>query len=218
MRRNFDAQLDILNDSLIEMGKMVVGAISNAIKALMEQDVELANRIINSDDDIDHREKDIESQCLRLIMKQQPVARDLRHVSSIMQITTDLERIADHASDISELILLIAGKQFIKKLVNIPKMADETMKMVEGSIEAFVNRDLELAKSIIAHDDIVDNLFNVVKSTLIEMIKENADNGDQAIDLIMIAKYFERIGDHATNIAEWVIFSISGWHKDIKVM
>jgi phosphate transport system protein len=218
MRRNFDVQLESLNNSLIEMGKMVENAIDNASKALIEQDVALAKSIIDSDDDIDHKEKEIEGQCLRLIMQQQPVAGDLRHVSSILKITTDLERIADHASDISEIILLLAGKQYIKKLEHIPKMAKETIKMVKNSVESFVGKDLERAREIIAHDDVIDNLFNTVKKELIELIKVNSDNGDQAIDLIMIAKYFERIGDHATNIAEWVIFSISGWHKDVKVM
>jgi len=218
MRRNFDAQLLQLNNSLVEMGKMVEKAIAEANKALMEQDVELAQRIIDSDDEIDHKEKDIEAQCLRLIMQQQPVAKDLRLVSSIMEISTDLERIGDHAEDISELTLLIAGKQFIKKLVHIPKMAAETIKMVSESIDAFINKDIEHANEIIARDDVIDDLFDTIKAELIELIKENGENGDQAIDLVMIAKYFERIGDHATNIAEWVIFSITGWHKDIKVM
>ena len=218
MRRNFDAQLLQLNNSLVEMGKMVEKAIAEANKALMEQDVELAQRIIDSDDEIDHKEKDIEAQCLRLIMQQQPVAMDLRLVSSIMEISTDLERIGDHAEDISELTLLIAGKQFIKKLVHIPKMAAETIKMVSESIDAFINKDIEHANEIIARDDVIDDLFDTIKAELIELIKENGENGDQAIDLVMIAKYFERIGDHATNIAEWVIFSITGWHKDIKVM
>jgi phosphate transport system protein len=218
MRRNFDEQLEKLNGALIGMGEMVERSIANVSKALIEQDTELAKHIIASDDDIDHMEKDIESQCLRLIMQQQPVASDLRHVSSILKIITDLERIADHASDISEIILLLAGKQYIKKLEHIPRMAEETIKMVTQSISSYVNKDIGLANEIIARDDIIDNLFVVVKNELIELIKINSNNGDQAIDLVMIAKYFERIGDHAENIAEWAIFSISGWHKDIKVM
>ena len=218
MRRNFEEQLESLNNSLIEMGVMVENTISKAVKALIEQDVELAKGVIASDDEIDNKEKEIESQCLRLIMQQQPVARDLRNVSSILKITTDLERVGDHASDISEIVLLLADKKYIKKLEHIPQMAVETTKMLSESIDAFVKKDADHANEIIARDDVIDNLFDTVKKELIGYIKTDADNGDQAVDLIMIAKYFERIGDHATNIAEWVIFSISGWHKNVKVM
>ena len=218
MRRNFEEQLESLNNSLTEMGKLVESRIEKANKALIDQDVALAESVIAADDDIDNLEKEIESQCLRIIMQQQPVARDLRNVSSILRITTDLERIGDHATDISELVLLLADKTYIKKLEHIPRMAAETANMLSESIEAFVKKDIEQAKEIIARDDLIDNLFDTVKKELIGLIKTNADNGDQAVDLIMIAKYFERIGDHATNIAEWVIFSISGWHKNVKVM
>ena len=218
MRRKFDEQLEQLNNSLIEMAEIVKSAIADANKALIEQDVELAEKIIASDDEIDDKEKEIESLCLKLILQQQPVARDLRLVSAVLKIITDLERIGDHATDISELTILLAGRQHIKKLEHIPQMAAATMKMVTDSIDAFVKSDLELAQAVIAHDEEVDNLFEMVKKDLIELIKDSTDNSDQAIDLIMIAKYFERIGDHATNVAEWIVFSITGTHKDSKIM
>jgi len=218
MRSRFDEQLEHLNTSLIEMGAIVERAIADASKALIEQDVELAQRIIESDDVIDEKEKELESLCLKVILQQQPVAGDLRLVSSILKITTDLERIGDHASDISEMTQLLSKTQYISKLEHIPKMTTATMQMVTGSIDAFVKKDLERAKAVIASDDTVDELFTLAKTELIELIKQNPDNGDQAIDLIIIAKYFERIGDHATNIAEWVVFSITGKHKNIRIM
>jgi len=218
MRNRFDHKLDQLNNSLIEMGEIAKQAIADAAKALIEQDTELAKKIIDSDDEIDNMEKEIESSCLKLIYQQQPVARDLRLVSAVMKMITDLERIGDHASDISEITLLLADKKYIKKLDHIPQMAEATMKMVTESIDAFVKNDLELAKEVIAHDDVVDGLFDIVKNELIGLIKEDPNNGDQAIDLVMIAKYYERIGDHATNIAEWVIFSLTGIHKRVQIM
>jgi len=213
MRYKFDEQLKQLNNVLVEMGGIVKRAIMDATKALIDQDVALAQRIIASDDEIDQKEDEVESLCLKIILQQQPVARDLRLISSVLKIVTDLERIGDHASDISEITLHLAGKQYIKKLEHIPQMAEATMKMVTESIDAFVNNDLELAQKVIDYDDVVDDLFVSVKNDLIELINKNAQNGDQAIDLVMIAKYFERIGDHATNVAEWVVFSLTGKHK-----
>jgi phosphate transport system protein len=218
MRNRFDEQLDQLNNSLIEMGAIVEKAIGDATRALVEQDATLAREIIAFDDEIDEKENEVESLCLKILLQQQPVARDLRFVSAVLKITTDLERIGDHAADISELTLLLADKPFIKKLEHIPQMAAATMKMVTKSIDAYVKKDMELAKEVIADDDMVDNLFNSVKIDLVELIKENSDNSDQAIDLIMIAKYFERIGDHAANVAEWIVFSLTGTHKDSKIM
>ncbi|MCL2773281.1 MAG: phosphate signaling complex protein PhoU [Oscillospiraceae bacterium] len=218
MRSKFDEQLNQLNNSLIEMCRIVKQAIADADKALMEQDVVLAQKIISSDDEIDNKEKEIESLCLKIILLQQPVAHDLRLVSTALKIITDLERIGDHATDISEITILLANKKYIKKLEHIPQMAAATMKMLTQSIDAFVKKDLELAKEVRAYDDVVDNLFETVKKDLIELIEENSNNGDQAIDLIMIAKYFERIGDHATNIAEWVEFSLTGIYKESKIM
>jgi len=218
IRKKFEEQLIQLNDALIEMAGTVMQAISDADRALIEQDVELAQTIIDSDDVIDAKEKEIETLCLMLLLQQQPVARDLRNVSAILKIITDLERIGDHATDISEITILLADKQYIKKLEHIPQMAAVTMKMVTESIDAFVNKDLDAAQRVIDYDDVVDDLFLVIKNDLIALIKENADNGEQAIDLLMIAKYFERIGDHATNVAEWVVFSLTGVHKDKKIM
>ena len=213
MRRKFDIQLQKLNDELIEMGKIVEQSITDATKALVEQDIELAKKTIDFDDEIDDKEKEIESLCLKLILQQQPVAQDLRLISSVLKIVTDLERIGDHASDISEITLLLAGTPYIKKLEHIPQMAKATVKMVTDSIDAFVKMDLALARSVVEYDDIVDDLFNKVKFELIDLIRKDAANGEQAIDLLMIAKYFERTGDHAVNIAEWVAFSITGQHK-----
>jgi len=218
MRKKLDEQLILLDNSLIEMGKIVEKAIADTKKALIEQDTGLAEKIIASDDEIDDKEKEIESLCLKIIMQQQPVARDLRLVSAVIKMITDLERIGDHATDISEITLLLAGTPYIKKLEHISQMAESTMKMVTESIDAFVRKDIDLANEIIAYDDVVDNLFEVVKHDLIELIKKDADNGDQAIDLVMIAKYFERIGDHATNIAEWIVFALTGIYKDSKIM
>jgi len=210
MRVKFEEQLTVLNDMLIEMGQMIETAINMATKALVNQDTELAKKAISFDLEIDQKEQDIESLCLKLLMQQQPVARDLRLISAALKMITDMERIGDQAADISELTILIAGTPFIKKLEHIPQMAGATVKMVTESIEAFVKKDVDLAKAVIDYDDVVDELFMTVRRDLIELIHANSANGDQAIDLIMIAKYFERIGDHATNIAEWVAFSILG--------
>jgi phosphate transport system protein len=218
MRIKLEEQLQQLDNALIEMGAIVEKAIADATKALVEQDVALAQRIIARDDEIDEKEDELESLCLKIILQQQPVARDLRLVSAVLKITTDLERIGDHASDISEITLLLADKQYIKKLEHIPQMAEATKKMVTKSIEAFVKKDLDLAKEVIAYDDMVDDLFDIVKDELVEKIRENQDNSEQAIDLLMVAKYFEKIGDHATNVAEWIVFSLTGMHKDSRIM
>ena len=218
MRSRLDEQLAQLNDSLIEMGMAAKKAISDATKALSDQDVDLAKSIMASDDKIDAMEKDIERLCLKLILQQQPVASDLRLVSAILKIITDLERIGDHASDISEFTVYLAGEQYIKNLEHIQQMAALTMMMVTESIEAFVGRDIELARKVIADDDEVDSLFLTVKRELIDLINDNTHNGDQAIDLMMVTKYYERIGDHATNVAEWVEFALTGTYKDSQIM
>ena len=218
MRNKLDEQLKQLDNALIDMGAVVERAIAEAAKALVEQDTVLARKIISYDDEIDEKENAIESLCLKIILQQQPVARDLRLVSAALKITTDLERIGDHASDISELTLLLADTQYYRELEHIPQMAAATMKMVSQSIDAFVKKDLALAKQVIAADDAVDKLFDVVKNELVELIRENPANSDQAIDLIMVAKYLEKIGDHATNVAEWIVFFLTGVHKDSMIM
>ena len=184
-------------------------------KALVNQDVDLARHAIEADEEIDRQERIIEDLCLKLLLQQQPVAKDLRLISSALKMITDMERIGDHASDISEITIALADQPYIKKLEHIQQMAKETMIMLVGSIEAFVDKDLEKANEVIKRDDVVDDLFDKVKKELIQMIHENADKGEQAADLLMVAKYMERIGDHATNISEWVIFSITGEHKSM---
>ena len=201
MRNRFDRQLSTLNDELIEMGSMIEKSIETAIKALVNQDVDLARHAIEADEEIDRQERIIEDLCLKLLLQQQPVAKDLRLISSALKMITDMERIGDHASDISEITIALADQPYIKKLEHIQQMAKETMIMLVGSIEAFVDKDLEKANEVIKRDDVVDDLFDKVKKELIQMIHENADKGEQAADLLMVAKYMERIGDHATNIS-----------------
>jgi len=218
MRKRFDEQLVCLNNSLIEMGALIENAIALASKALIGQDAKLAQKAIDSDAAINEKEKEIESLCLKLILHQQPIARDLRMISTALKMITDMERIGDHAEDISEITILLADTVYIKRLDHIPQMAEAAIKMVSDSIDAYVKKDEALAKSVIRYDDIIDDLFIKVKSDLIDLIHENKNNGEQAMDLLMIAKYFERIGDHAVNIAEWVVFSITGKHKDKQVL
>jgi len=210
MRIKFEEQLSGLNNMLIEMGALVETAITLAIQAFENQDLELAKKAISFDDDIDQKEKEIEALCLKLLLQQQPVAKDLRVISAALKMVTDMERIGDQAEDISEITMLLADVPYIKKLEHIPQMATATAKMVTESIDAFVKKDLALAQTVIEYDDVVDDLFDTVKKDLIELIRSDSDSGEQAIDLIMVAKYFERIGDHAVNIAEWVVFSITG--------
>jgi phosphate transport system protein len=212
MRIKFEAQLTLLNDMLIEMGEMIVKAIQLAIDALEKKDVALAKQAIAFDAEIDQKENDIETLCLKLLLQQQPVAKDLRLISSALKMITDMERIGDHAADISELTLLLACTKYKKKLEHIPEMAEATSKMLTDSVKAFVNRDEELARAVIASDDVVDDLFVTVKNNWIQQIRDGTADGEQAVDLMMVAKYFERIGDHAVNIAEWVIFAITGKH------
>lgn len=212
MRNRFESQLRQLNNQLIEMGSLIEQAIAMAIAALVNQDIEKAKEAIEFDREIDQQERRVEGLCLKLLLEQQPVAKDLRLISSALKMITDMERIGDHASDISEITILLAQKPYINELKQIQSMAKETTEMVVKSVEAFVNRDLEMAKSVIKYDDKVDQLFREVKDELILLINEKTENGEQATDILMIAKYFERIGDHATNIAEWVIFSITGQH------
>lgn len=212
MRNRFDRQLKELNEELVEMGTRIENAIQDAVNAMVSQDIEKAKEIISMDEEVDHMQREIESLCYKLLLQQQPVARDLRLISAAMKMVTDMERIGDHASDISELTVMLTGKPYQENLEKIRQMAKETMVMLVKSIEAFVNKDLEQAEQVIAHDDIVDDLFVQAKREMITLINENVENGEQAADLLMAAKYFERIGDHAANIAEWVIFSITGKH------
>jgi len=212
MRSKFDQDLEKLNFELTEMGNLIESSIEATVTALKTQDVDLAGRVIAGDKEVNDMERAIEDLCLKLILRQQPVARDLRLISSALKMITDMERIGDQSADISEITIRLADQTYLKELVHIPQMADATIKMVRDSIDAFVRRDIELAKKVIYYDDIVDDLFNVIKDELIGYIKAGTGSSEQAIDLMMIAKYFERIGDHAQNIAEWVYFAIAGDH------
>jgi len=213
MRSKFDEQLELLNTELVKMGALIENAIQSASQALLQKSVKDAQKAIAFDHEIDQMERDIETLCLKLILQQQPVAKDLRLISAALKMITDMERIGDQATDISEIAILLADKPYIKKIEHLPQMAEVTIKMVTKSVDAFVTRDIELTREAVKMDDIVDNLFDTIKKELIALIGQNPETGEQAIDLLMVAKYFERIGDHAENIAEWVEFSISGVHK-----
>lgn len=213
MRRGFDAQLQELNTELIEMGALIEHAIKSSVEALVEQDAQKARRAIAFDREVDQKEKDIEALCLKLLLQQQPVARDLRLISAALKMITDMERIGDQSADISEIVIFLSVAPYIKPLDLLPKMADATMGMVTRSIDAFVRRDLEMAQGVIQADDVVDGLFSAVREELTGLIREDPANGSQALDFLMIAKYFERIGDHAVNIAEWVVYAITGVHR-----
>ncbi|MBR4026698.1 MAG: phosphate signaling complex protein PhoU [Lachnospiraceae bacterium] len=207
MRSRFDKQLELLNEEIMQMANMVQSAIQRAIEALLKQDIALAETIIEGDTEVDRIQKEIESLCFTLLMQQQPVASDLRVISAAMRMVTDMERIGDHAADISEMVTMLATEPYIQNLESIRRMASETVYMLIQSIEAYVEKNMEKAKAVIVHDDIVDDLFASTKQELTELIHQDKNNGEQATDLLMVAKYFERIGDHATNIAEHIVFA-----------
>ena len=213
MRNRFDEQLSQLNTELITMGALCEEAISGAAKYLIDNDSALKEKVIDTDKQIDRKERDIENLCLRLILHQQPVATDLRLISAALKMISDMERIGDQASDIAEIVKFV-NKTNLRENVHICDMARATIKMVTDSIDSFVKRDMDLAQSVILHDDTVDNLFLKIKGELISAIKDGTGDAEALIDLLMIAKYFERIGDHAENIAEWVIYSITGKHAE----
>jgi len=215
MRNRFDRELVSLNEQLTQMGQLCETAIENATKALQDGDMEKAKLVIEKDAEIDQAERDIERLCLKLLLQQQPVARDLRQISAALKMITDMERIGDQTSDIAEII--ISAK--ISETTDFPKigeMSREAQRMVTDSVSAYVNWDMELAGRVEANDDVVDLLFESVKKELIERIAQSSGrdltSAQHAIDVIMVAKYLERIADHATNIAEWVVFSITGVH------
>ena len=207
MRSKFDEQLAELNRVMIEMGNKIVQSIATAITALSNCDEKLARAVMEGDNEIDHLQKKVEGICFNLLIQQQPVARDLRTVTAAMKMVTDMERIGDHAADISEITIMMGENNQIAKFAHINKMASETILMLNHAIEAYVEKDSEKAKAVIEHDDVVDGLFDAAKTDIIDLILQNAGEGEEAIDLLMIAKYFERIGDHATNIAEWVCYA-----------
>lgn len=213
MRSRFDEQLATLSKELIEMGALCEEAIADAAKALTTADEKTAAKVEPLEAEINQKERDIESLCLKMLLQQQPVARDLRQISAALKMITDLERIGDQASDIAEIITFIDKKAGVD-CEPICLMAEATIRMVTESVDAFVKRDVGIAQQAIEHDDTVDDYFLKVKRSLINMIAQRPADGEHALDLLMIAKYFERIGDHAVNIAEWVIFSVTGVHKE----
>lgn len=220
MRNRFDEQLHLLDEQLTKMGELCEAAIAKTTKALESSDRDQARVIIREDEEIDQLEKDIERLCLKLLLQQQPVAKDLRRISAALKMITDMERIGDQTSDIAEIIL--SSKSWApadSDIHVIGKMAAEVSKMVRDSVTAYVKKDLELARDVMKADDAIDEYFEEVRDEMIDFIKEEkGENGKKIFDLIMVTKYLERIGDHATNIAEWVEFSITGVHKDSAII
>jgi len=212
MRSWFDEQLALLNRELIEMGALCEEVIALSAQSLTEGSTELAARVAPLDQEIDRKEREIESLCLKLLLQQQPVAKDLRQISAALKMITDMERIGDQAADIAEIIpFFLSHNTFDCTLVC--RMAQQASSMVTQSVDAFVRRDVDLARSIAKQDDLVDEDFSNVKQALISAIAREPGQGEVALDLLMIAKYFERIGDHAVNLSEWVEFSVTGVHK-----
>ena len=210
MRYEIDRELDSLNEQLIAMGKEVKKTINDAIKSLKTNNRDFAKKIIENDDEIDNMERDLERKCLTLMIRQHPVASDLRLITAVLKMTTDLERIGDQAADIAEISLHFDELSFLKNATHIPKMAALTIDMVDNSLRAFVSGDLALADEVIKQDDKVDKLFLIVRDELIDLIHKDKKLGEEAMDMLMVSKYLERIGDHAENIAYWVIYSITG--------
>lgn len=215
MRNNFDSQLEQLNTELTLMGALCEDAISFAITALLENDNAMAKKVIAVDSEIDARERDIETMCMKLLLRQQPIARDLRTVSSALKMISDMERIGDQAADIAEIIQFLPDSELKQKL-HLRDMAYAVITMVTESVDSFVKKDLAIAEKVIADDDQVDELFTEIKGELIALLSSGGlkSDGEFFVDILMIAKYLERIGDHATNIAEWVVYSITGQHAD----
>ena len=209
MRAKFDEQLNQLNQEMVQMGVMIEETIQTSIEALVRHNVEMAKEIVEKDVAVDQKQKQIEGICFDLLIQQQPVAKDLRAITAAMKMVTDMERIGDHAADISEITVLLDNAEKTKSMETIIQMASEALFMLMQSIDAYVKKDIELAQKVIQHDDVVDKLFGQIKQEIIEQIQQNKEvkEGEYEIDMLMIAKYLERIGDHATNIAEWVIYA-----------
>lgn len=213
MRNRFDQQLEKLNVELVTMGALCEDALTYAIKALFDRESDMAERAEEAEKQIDQMEREIESICMRLLLQQQPVARDLRVISSALKMIGDMERIGDQAADIAEIVKYLKDSE-VPNLGHLREMSDFAAGMVTASINSFVRQDLDLAKKVILDDDVVDGYFDKVKEALIGLIADGDIDGAFLLDLLMIAKYIERIGDHATNIAEWVVYSITGEHPE----
>lgn len=212
MRNKFDEQLEQLSVEMVKMGALCEESILYATTGLFEKDTNSSKKAIQADEDIDSQERTIETLCMKLLLQQQPVAKDLRIISSALKMVSDMERIGDQAADIAEISLMIGSDPILLE-THLKDMTAATIKMVTDSISSFVARDIILARNVIEYDDIVDELFNNVKNELINIISKTPEKGEACIDILMVAKYLERIGDHATNIAEWVEYSITGIHK-----
>ncbi len=213
MRSRFDEQLTRLNAEIIDMGMLIEHAIEESVQALFTRDVARARKVADLDREVDQKEREVENQCLKLLLQQQPVAKDLRLISAALKMITDMERIGDQAADVAEIVTMLEGGHE-GEFPQFREMAGEAIKMVRGAVDAFVRRDLSLAEWVVENDDKVDELFVAAKDGLIDLLRRDANAGVLALDLLMIAKYMERIGDHAVNIAEWVIFAITGVHKE----
>ncbi|MEG1535538.1 MAG: phosphate signaling complex protein PhoU [Clostridia bacterium] len=212
IRIKYEKELVDVYNKLISMCKQTELAIEKSINALVIQDKELSKEVIADDKIVDNFEREIEQDCLKILLMEHPVAKDFREVSAALKMITDLERIADQASDISEIALQFGEEKYIKKLEHIPLMANLAIGMVQDGVHSYINRDLELARGLDKRDDLVDEYFEIIKADLITLIKQDGKNADQAILFMMIAKYLERIGDHAVNIGEWVEYAITGYH------
>ena len=217
-RMNFQNALEELNLELVKMGSVIEQAINTAVDALKTNNVKKAQQVIDEESVIDDMERDVEAKCLNLILRQQPVARDLRVVSTALKMVTDMERIGDQATDIAELAISMDHSQYFESVEHIPQMAEVAISMVHGAIAAFISQDVEMAKEIIKKDDIVDDLFEQVKTDISNILKQYPDKSDMSINFLMIAKYFERIGDHAENICEWIEFGETGEYKNNKLI
>lgn len=213
IRKVFEEELAELKTELVEMCYLTEQMIGDAITALVNRDRELGKSIGDMDKRVDEYEMAIEKKCMRILLKQQPVAKDFRVVSTALKMITDIERFGDQAADIGDLVSTMPGETYIKKLTHINAMGDLALKMVRDSVNSFINNDEPLADEVIRLDDEMDELFLTVKNELIELIKVDANNGDQAIELMMVAKYLERIGDHAVNVAEWTKYNETGVHQ-----
>ncbi len=209
MRSKFDEQLELLHKELIQMGALCENAIAMAAKALAEGNAKIAGKVPELSEEIDQKERDIEAMCMKLLLQQQPVAKDLRVISSALKMVTDMERIGDNSGDIAEIVTM-ANISAADNTLSIQDMARATIKMVTDSIDAFVKQDVKLATSVIAYDDVVDRYFDEIKTNLIAKFGDSESDGETVLDLLMIAKYFERMGDHAAETAKWVLFSITG--------
>ena len=213
VRKLFEEELSELKTELVEMCRLTEQMINNAITALVNRDRELGKSVGLADNRVDEYEMDIEKRCMRILLRQQPVAKDFREVSTALKMITDIERFGDQASDIGDLVYTMPGERYIKKLEHITAMGNLAEKMVRESVDSFISNNEALANEVIALDDKMDDLFLTVKKELIELIKKDGANGDQAIELMMVAKYLERIGDHAVNVAEWTKYNETGVHE-----